>query len=49
MNVLKELLSKSNISFSEVAINSENNINEMDTTVFVSLECRYCMGFFGTN
>ena len=40
MNVLKELLLNSNVSFSEIAINAKNNmllLDEMDTTqAFVS-------------
>jgi hypothetical protein len=38
MNMLKELLLKSNVSFSEIAINTRNNmlLDEMDTTAFVS-------------
>ena len=37
MTILKELLSGSNISFSEVLFDIESSANEMDTIVFVSL------------
>ena len=36
MNALKELLSRSNVSFSEILFDMESSTNEMDATVFVS-------------
>ena len=37
MNTFKELLSRSNVSFSEILFDMESSTNEMDATVFVSL------------
>ena len=46
MNVLKELLSRSNITFSEMLFSIENSTNEMDTTIFVSLYSISDGGFY---
>ena len=46
MNVLKELLSRSNITFSEMHFSIENSTNEMDTTIFVSLYSISDGGFY---